>query len=265
MCQLGTTPQHIAIIMDGNGRWALRRNLARNRGHQEAAKSVRAVAEECSRLGVKLLTLYTFSTENWNRPKSEINYLMRLLQRYLAQEEEHLMENNIVLEAIGRLDRLPKGVLARLEHSMKRTRNNTGLRVCLALNYGGRAEIIDASRKIAQEAQQGGLSPEAIDEELFRRSLYTDSKGEPFPDPDLIIRTAGEMRISNFLLWQASYAELYVTDVCWPDFREGHLRTAIEEYGRRIRKFGGLKDGENDNQSSDRFGAHDGVPGGDGP
>jgi len=251
MSELGSLPEHIAIIMDGNGRWARKRNLPRTHGHREAAESVRSVVEECTRLGVKLLTLYAFSTENWNRPKYEVNYLMRLLERFLVREEEVLMKNNIALEAIGRIGGLSKGVQEKLEHTIKRTGHNTGLRVCLALNYGGRAEIVDAAKKLAAEMQQGRLSPEGIDEELFRHYLYTDSNGEPFPEPDLLIRTAGEMRISNFLLWQASYAELYVTDVCWPDFRACHLKKAIEEYGRRVRKFGALKDNNDGGKNFD--------------
>jgi len=248
-------PQHVAIIMDGNGRWAARQKMPRNRGHREGAESLNVVAEECARLGVKILTVYAFSTENWSRPKTEVSYLMRMLRKYLVQQRKKMMDSNTVLEAIGRIGDLPDAVQEALGEAIHRTRNNTGLRVCLALNYGGRAEIVDAARALAEKARQGALMPEQIDETTLQRHLYTDSKGEPFPPPDLIIRTAGEMRLSNFLLWQASYAEFYVTDVCWPDFRQENLRTAIAEYGRRIRRYGGLKDTTDDRQSTDRPGA----------
>jgi len=234
-------PRHIAIIMDGNGRWAQRRNLPRTRGHEEGATSVREVVRECSRLGVEYLTLYAFSIENWKRPRREVDFLMRLLGTFLVRETKALMDQNVVLDAIGRLDDLPATVRRKLHDTIVKTRPNTGLRACLALNYGGRTEIIDAARRIAEEARAGKLDPAAIDEGSFRRYLYADYDGEPFPDPDLLIRTAGEMRLSNFLLWQASYTELYVTDVCWPDFRGEQLRLAVEEYGRRERKFGALK------------------------
>ena len=262
MSQLGDIPEHIAIIMDGNGRWARRRGLPRNRGHREGAESARSVVEEAARMGVKLLTLYAFSTENWSRPKSEVAYLMRMLRRFLVEQEEHMLENNIVFEVMGRIDGLPRGVRKQLEHTIALTRDNTGLTLCLALNYGARAEIADAAKKIAQQVREGALSPEDVDQELFARYMYTDLRGEPFPDVDLMIRTAGEMRISNFLLWQAWYSELYVTDVCWPDFRAEQFREAIEEYGRRVRKFGGLKDDKDDSQSSDRRGVARSVHGG---
>ncbi|NQT18995.1 MAG: isoprenyl transferase [Planctomycetes bacterium] len=262
MSQPGDIPEHIAIIMDGNGRWARRRGLRRNRGHREGAESARAVVEEAARLGVKLLTLYAFSTENWSRPKTEIAYLMRMLRRFLVEQEEHMLKNNIVFEVTGRIGGLPGGVQDQLERTAAATRGNTGLVLCLALNYGGRAEIADAARKIAEQVHKGMLSPEAVDQELFARHLYTDSRGEPFPDVDLMIRTAGEMRISNFLLWQAWYSEFYVTDVCWPDFRAEQLRMAIEEYGRRARKFGGLKDDKDDGESSNGLGVARSVHGG---
>jgi len=234
-------PNHVAIIMDGNGRWAQSRHLLRSRGHQVGAKVVKECVEEASRLGVKLLTLYAFSIENWKRPKTEVSFLMRLLERFLAQEEPHLMKNNVVLESIGRIEALPAGVRSQLQRVKEATSSNTGLRLCLALNYGGRAEIADAAKKIAQRVKDGTLSVEQIDEDTVRQHLYADAHGRQYPDPDLVIRTAGEMRLSNFLLWQASYAELYVTDVCWPDFRPEHLRAAVAEYARRERKFGGLK------------------------
>jgi len=265
MTDAGVVPEHIAIIMDGNGRWAQRRNLPRTRGHREGAESLRAVAEECGRLGVKLLTVYAFSTENWSRPKAEVTYLMRMLRRFLIEQRRRMMENNMVLEAIGRLEGLPADVQDTLRETIAATRNNTGLRLCLALNYGGRAEITDAAKALAAKVMRGELLPEQIDEQVFNRHLYTDSKGEPFPPPDLIIRTAGEVRLSNFMLWQASYAELYVTDVCWPDFREPDLHAAIAEYAGRVRRFGGLKDTTDDSQSADRPGAGYSVSRSDAP
>jgi len=251
--------------MDGNGRWARQQNLPRTSGHKEGAKAVRAVVEECARLGVKYLTLYAFSIENWKRPKHEVTFLMHLLERFLAKEEKTLMENNVVLETIGRLDGLPRGVQTQLGKTMRLTRGNSGLVLCLALNYGGRAEIADAARKIAAEVKEGVLSPEEIDESVFGKHLYLDSTGKPFPEPDLLIRTAGEMRLSNFLLWQSSYAELFVTKACWPEFREEHLREAIAEFGRRERKFGGLKEQDRDvhSESGHRLVLDRGVSGRD--
>jgi len=238
--------------MDGNGRWAQRRGLPRSRGHREGADSVQAVAQECSRLGVKLLTLYAFSVDNWKRPKPEVDDLMRQLQRFLVKQEKRMMQDNVALEAIGRLEELPAPVYKQLMKTIRTTSGNTGLRICLALNYGGRTEIVDAVRKIAEDAAKGKLQPEDVSEDQIRRRLYTDSHGRPFPDPDLLIRTAGEMRLSNFLLWQASYTELYVTDTCWPEFREQQLREAVEAYSRRTRKFGGLKENNDAEKGADR-------------
>ncbi len=230
-------PRHIAIIMDGNGRWAEARNLRRVRGHEAGIDSVRAVAEECARLGVGQLTLYAFSEENWKRPRLEIEFLMRMLKRFLVRERDTLMRNNMRFGAIGRLDRLPADVRAALEKTREMTAGNTGTLLCLALSYGGRAEIADAARTLATRVQRGELKPEDIDESALAAALYQPD----MPEPDLVIRTAGEMRVSNFLLWQISYAELYVTEALWPDFRPEHLHTAIEDFNRRERRFGGLK------------------------
>jgi len=249
--------------MDGNGRWARSRNLPRTSGHREGAKSVRSVVEECCRLGVQYLSLYAFSLENWKRPKHEVTFLMNLLQQFLVREEKALMKNNVVLQTIGRTNDLPEGVRRQLRKVVERTSGNTGLVAVLALNYGGRAEIVDAARKIAAKVKAGELSPDEIDEHLFQQHLYTDSHGKPFPDPDLLIRTAGEMRLSNFLLWQSSYAEIWIANVCWPDFRAEHLREAIADFGRRDRKFGGLKDHDVHHQSADRLVLGRAVPGGD--
>jgi undecaprenyl diphosphate synthase len=230
-------PRHIAIIMDGNGRWAEAHGMQRVRGHEAGIDSVRAIAEECAKLGVGQLTLYAFSEENWKRPQLEIDFLMRMLKRFLVRERDTLMRNNLRFGAIGRLDRLPRDVRKQLDKTTSLTAGNTGTLVCLALSYGGRAEIVDAARALAQRAARGEIAPEEIDEAALARELYQPD----MPDPDLVIRTAGEMRISNFLLWQISYAELYVTDTLWPEFRPEHLHAAIEDFNRRERRFGGLK------------------------
>ncbi|HKD99688.1 MAG TPA: polyprenyl diphosphate synthase [Planctomycetota bacterium] len=230
-------PAHVAIIMDGNGRWAQRQGLLRVAGHRRGIESVRRVTEECARVGVSSLTLYAFSVENWKRPKSEIRVLMNLLRRFLIDERPTLRENRIRLTSIGRIGDLPPEVVAELRESERMSAAFDGMVLRLALSYGGRAEIADAVKRIAREVAAGRLSPEAIDEETVRAFLYDPV----LPDPDLLIRTAGEMRFSNFLLWQASYAELYVTPVCWPEFREAELHQAFAEYRRRVRKFGGLK------------------------
>jgi undecaprenyl diphosphate synthase len=230
-------PRHIAIIMDGNGRWAEARGMRRVRGHEHGIKSVRAISEHCARLGVEQLTLYAFSEENWRRPELEIEFLMRMLKRYLVNERDSLMKNNLRFSAIGRLERLPKDVRREVERTTRLSAGNTGTHVCLALSYGGRAELADAMQALAKRVAAGELKPEDIDEQAISASLYQPD----MPDPDLVIRTAGEMRLSNFLLWQVSYAELYVTETLWPDFREEHLMAAIEEYNRRERRFGGVK------------------------
>ncbi|MBK8205386.1 MAG: isoprenyl transferase [Planctomycetes bacterium] len=233
-------PRHIAIIMDGNGRWAEARDMRRVKGHESGIDSVREISEECARLGVGQLTLYAFSEENWKRPRVEIRFLMRMLKRFLVKERDTLMRNNMTFGAIGRIDRLPPDVRKELEKTRKLAEKNTGTRLCLALSYGGRAELVDAARALAQQVAKGKLRPEDIDEAAISASLYQPH----MPDPDLVIRTAGEMRLSNFLLWQISYAEFYVTDTLWPDFRAEHLHAAIEDFNRRERRFGGLKPAE---------------------
>jgi undecaprenyl diphosphate synthase len=232
----GIVPRHIAIIMDGNGRWAQERGLPRIEGHKAGAESVRCVVEACSDMGVEYLTLYAFSTENWKRPVSEIRQLMKLLATFLDDRLADLVKNRIRLNAIGDLDRLPAYVRSRLNKVIARTRNFEKGTLTLALSYGARAEIVSGVRAIAERVRAGELTPEAIDERVIDNHLYTAG----LPDPDLIIRTANERRLSNFLLWQASYAEFWFTEVKWPDFRAEHLSAAIEDFGRRKRRFGGL-------------------------
>jgi len=230
-------PAHIAIIMDGNGRWAGRRRLPRVAGHQAGISPVRTTVETCARLGIKALTLYAFSVENWKRPRAEVETLWRLLRYYLRQELPDLQKNDIRLQAIGRLDALPAQVRRELESAVDATSANRGLLVNLAINYGGRAEIVDAVNAILEVARlEGSLSELKLDEELISANLYTAA----CPDPDLLIRTSGEMRISNFLLWQIAYAELYVTETLWPDFSRRDLLQAILEYQKRDRRYGGL-------------------------
>ena len=231
-------PEHVAIIMDGNGRWARRQGWLRVRGHQEGIESVRAITTECSRLGVRSLTLYAFSVENWKRPRKEIKFLMKLLVDFLAAERQTFLDNRIQLRAIGRLDDLPKDALAAVRETEALTAEHDGLRLRLALSYGSRTELGDATRKIAEAVRAGALDPADIGDETLRSFLYDPET----PDPDLVVRTAGELRLSNFLLWQASYSELYVADVCWPEFREPHLHAALRAYAGRVRKFGGLID-----------------------
>ena len=227
-------PQHVAIIMDGNGRWARERGLPRVRGHEAGVETVRAITEEAMRLGIGQVTLYTFSAQNWGRPTVEVGGLMRLLRRYLVDERDELMKHEIRLAAIGRRDRLPRGVRRELEKTEELTAANPRFTLCLALNYGSRNEIVDAIRAIAADAASGTLAPGAIDEATVSSYLYTAG----MPDPDLLIRTAGELRVSNFLLWQISYAEFYVTPVCWPEFREEQFHEALRAYARRKRTFG---------------------------
>jgi len=230
----GEIPTHIAIIMDGNGRWAKRRGLPRVAGHREGVKSVRDVVEACAQLGVKYLTLFAFSTENWRRPKEEIDTLMKLLIRTLRSETEKLHKNDIKLMAIGDIDSLPKEVRQELREAMEKTKNNKRMVLNLALSYSGRWEIIEAVKEIAKDVKRGKIKVEEIDDKLF--SSYLNTAG--IPDPDLLIRTSGELRISNFLLWQIAYTELYITDCLWPDFRRKHLYEAIRDYQRRERRFG---------------------------
>jgi len=227
-------PRHIAIIMDGNGRWAVSRGLPRLRGHEVGARSVHDIVEACARLSIGYLTLYSFSLENWRRPLGEVAGLMRLYTEYLVKERDELRENNIRLVQLGRRDNLPPEVLRELDHTVELCKGNTGLTLCLALNYGARQEIVRAAQQLATRVAAGEIRPGQIDEGLFADALYTAG----MPDPDLLIRTAGESRVSNFLLWQISYAEFYVTDVLWPDFRPQHLYQALRDYARRQRRFG---------------------------
>lgn len=229
-------PRHIAIIMDGNGRWATARGFPRVFGHRNGASSVRAVVEEAGRLGVEALTLYSFSMENWSRPREEVGELMRLYLEYMSGEREALVRENIRLRQIGRRDGLPAEALEALDRTIEATARCTGPTLCLAVNYGSRAEIVDAARELAARAVRGEIDPARIDEAMFSNCLYTNG----LPDPDLVVRTAGEMRLSNFLLWQLSYAEIVVTDVLWPDFAGPELRDAIRAYASRERRFGGL-------------------------
>ena len=234
-------PRHIAVIMDGNGRWAVHRGLERVRGHQEGAKTVRRIVTECARLrkergGPDFLTLYSFSLENWKRPATEVTFLMQMYIEYLRMERATMMENNIKFAQIGRLDHLPDPVLDEVNITLEETKNNNGLTLVLALNYSSRAEIVDGVRAIAERVKSGELDPRDIDEETVSENLYTAG----MPDPDLLIRTAGEMRVSNYLLWQISYAELYVSDVLWPDFGENDLHEAIRSFASRNRRFGAL-------------------------
>lgn len=227
---------HIAIIMDGNGRWAKERGLPRAEGHRAGAESIREVTEACIELGVKYLTLYAFSSENWNRPQNEVDALMKLLDRFLDEKAVELDKQNIRLQAIGELERLPAATRKRLDRIQERTKNHKTMTLVLALSYGAREEITAAVRKIAKAAVAGEISPDEIDAELISRNLYT--KG--IPDPELLIRTSGEMRVSNFLLWQISYSEIVIVKKMWPDFRQGDLFDAVEEYNKRHRRFGAL-------------------------
>jgi undecaprenyl diphosphate synthase len=229
-------PAHIAVIMDGNGRWARQRGLPRVQGHAQGVHSVRATVEECCRLGIHQLTLYCLSSENWKRPQTELDFLMALLEQYLIEERAEILDQNIRFLTIGRRADLPPAVLREIDENIRLTHDNTGMALCLAINYGGRTELVDAVRDLARQAQSGTLAPEQIDEAVISSSLYTAG----MPDPDLLIRTAGEMRVSNFLLWQISYAELWVTERCWPDFDPPTLRQALHDYARRERRFGGL-------------------------
>jgi undecaprenyl diphosphate synthase len=230
-------PRHVAIIMDGNGRWAQQRGLPRIEGHRRGVLSVRSTIEECCRLGIGQLTLYCLSIENWKRPQAEIDFLMTLLKEYLLAERAEIMEQRIRFTTIGRRSDLPAEVLREIDENIRVSKGNTGMTLCLAINYGGRAEIVDGVRALARRIKDGLLDPDRIDENEIEGALYTAG----MPDPDLLIRTAGEMRISNFLLWQISYAELWVTDLCWPEFDAHTLQEALRDYGKRVRRFGGLK------------------------
>ena len=225
-------PAHVAVIMDGNGRWAAQRHLPRVEGHRAGTEAVRETVETAARLGLEVLTLYAFSIENWKRPAAEVSTLMVLLKRYLRSELETLLKNDIRFRVIGRMDELAPDIQQELRLAIERTATSRGMLFNIALNYGGRAEIVDAARR----AMQSGLRPEQLDEEQFARFLYTAGQ----PDPDLLIRTSGEMRVSNYLLWQIAYAEIYVTDTLWPDFRRRHLLEAVLAYQKRERRYGGI-------------------------
>jgi undecaprenyl diphosphate synthase len=229
-------PRHVAIIMDGNGRWAQARGLPRIEGHRRGVSTVRSVIELCSRLGLQQLTLYCFSSENWKRPVLEQKLLMRLLEQYLVEERAEIMRQNLQFSVIGRRDALGESVNREIDRTYDAARENTGMRLCLAINYGSRSEIADAVQSIAREVAAGRVDPETVNESTIESHLYTAG----MPDPDLVIRTAGEMRVSNYLLWQISYAEFWVTDKCWPDFGKDELFAALGNFAKRDRRFGGL-------------------------
>jgi undecaprenyl diphosphate synthase len=229
-------PHHIAVIMDGNGRWAQRRGLPRIEGHRHGVASVRRVTEECARLGIEQLTLFCLSSENWKRPRAELDFLMHLLEQYMVEERGTILRQNIRVSMIGRRDGIPEGPLREMDKTVQMSRANTGMRLCLAINYGGRAELVDAVRRIAQRVEVGQIRADEVTEEAISLHLYTAG----MRDPDLLIRTAGEMRLSNFLLWQINYAELWVTETCWPEFDEHLLHDAIRDFASRDRRFGGL-------------------------
>jgi undecaprenyl diphosphate synthase len=231
-------PKHIAVIMDGNGRWAQSRGLPRVEGHRRGANSVRTISEACRELGVSYLTLYCFSHENWKRPKDELDFLMGLLKTYLIQERPTLIQNDIRLTIIGRRDGIPADVQKEMDQSIELSRHGKSLTMCLAINYGARQELLDAFIGMARKVQSGSLPIESIDEQTISNHLYTAA----MPDPDLLIRTSGEMRLSNYLLWQISYSELWITDKSWPEFGKQDLIAAIHDFNRRDRRFGGLND-----------------------
>jgi undecaprenyl diphosphate synthase len=230
-------PRHVAIIMDGNGRWAAQRSQPRIAGHRAGVEAVRAAVDTGARLGLGALTLYAFSTENWKRPRYEIDALMRMLRRYLRLELDEIDKQNIKFQTIGRTGALAKNVRSEIDRATERTATNTGMILAVALNYGGRAEIVDASKAAVRRLLDEGSAPDELTEERIANELYT----RKMPDLDLLVRTSGELRISNFLLWQAAYSEIYVTDTLWPDFRRLHLLEAVVDYQRRDRRFGGLK------------------------
>jgi undecaprenyl diphosphate synthase len=227
-------PRHVAIIMDGNGRWAERRGISRVQGHRAGLEACREVVRSANDLGIDYLTLYAFSIENWNRPKDEVRELMNLLETYLDQEIDEVMRNGVRVLAVGRSERLPPSVRTRVEAAVERTRHNREMTMIFALSYSGRAEIVDAARKLAREVEEGKLDPARIDEKVFASYLYAPD----VPDPDLLIRTGAELRVSNFLLWQIAYTEIYTTTVMWPDFRKHHLIEAVLDYQKRERRFG---------------------------
>ncbi|WP_314048981.1 isoprenyl transferase [Peptostreptococcus stomatis] len=234
---LDKVPAHIAIIMDGNGRWAKSRFMPRTYGHKVGVETIRKVVKECSRLGIKYLTLYAFSTENWKRPKDEVSALMGLLVKYLRNELEELHKNNVKILTIGDISKLPQACIEELDHAKEKTKDNTGLVMSLALNYGGRNDLVNAVKNISQEVVDGKISVDDIGDDLISSHLSTKES----PDPDLVVRTSGEQRLSNFLLWELAYSEFYFADIHWPDFDEKELQKAIFAYQSRDRRFGGIK------------------------
>ena len=242
---LARLPRHVAVIMDGNGRWAQQRHLPRVAGHRTGTKSARVTIETCARLKIEALTLYAFSVENWRRPKTEIDFLMQLLREYLRKEMPLLQKNKIRMRFLGRIHELPKDVQDDVRDAMEQTAANDGMVLCVALNYGGRAEIVDAMNAILAE-QNGHAGRVSITEETLARHIYTAG----LPDPDLLIRTSGEMRVSNFLLWQIAYAEIFVTETLWPDFSRARLLEALVEYQKRERRYGGIREAESDDESA---------------
>ena len=244
---LGQLPKHLAVIMDGNGRWAQRRHLPRIAGHRKGTETARVTIETCSRLKLEALTLYAFSVENWRRPKAEIDFLMQLLREYIRQEMPLIQRNNIRMRFLGRSDELPTAVQRDTREAVEATAGNTGMVLCIALNYGGRAEIVDAANALLAERQAAGDSRKLTESEL-ERHLYTAG----LPDPDLLIRTSGEMRVSNFLLWQIAYAEIFVTETLWPDFNRARLLEAFVEFQKRDRRYGGIGESEDAESSASR-------------
>ena len=242
---LNRLPRHVAVIMDGNGRWAQKRHLPRIAGHRQGTQSARTTIETCARLKIEALTLYAFSVENWRRPKTEIDFLMQLLREYLKKEMPLLQKNEIRMRFLGRIHELPAAVQKDVREAEEKTAANKGMVLCVALNYGGRAEIVDAMNAVLREnavlnGQNGGSVPSPISEEHLSRHLYT----EGLPDPDLLIRTSGEMRVSNFLLWQIAYAEIFVTETLWPDFNRARLLESLVEFQKRERRYGGIREGQ---------------------
>lgn len=230
-------PEHIGIIMDGNGRWAKKRNLPRTLGHKAGVETIRRVIKEGDRLGIKYMTLYAFSTENWKRPKDEVGALMKLLVQYLKQEIDELDSKGVVINVLGDISKLPKDCIEEISRAKDRTKDNHGIVMNVALNYGGRDELVKAMKNIGEDIKAGKIEIEDINEEMVNKNLYTTG----MPDPDIIIRPSGEQRLSNFLLWQSAYSELWYSDICWPDFTEKDLRKAIYDYQNRDRRFGGIK------------------------
>jgi undecaprenyl diphosphate synthase len=244
-------PRHVAVIMDGNGRWAQKRHLPRIAGHRSGTQSARTTIETCARLKIEALTLYAFSVENWRRPKAEIDFLMQLLREYLRKEMPLLQKNNIRMRFLGRIDELPAGVQNDVQDAMEKTAGNKGMVLCVALNYGGRAEIVDAMNAILAERNGHGGSHKVTEDQLSQH-LYTDG----LPDPDLLIRTSGEMRVSNFLLWQIAYAEIFVTETLWPDFNRARLLEALLEFQKRERRYGGIREDEPSDEKPVRAAGH---------